>query len=396
MSRFTGVLAASLIALGLGGCDDDAPERSRDTGVAIYGDPRARIAREDLERGRMDPSWRRVVQLDTLPDGETGTNPESWEDISPRAVNSVATYLPLHGDVAGPSVLRVQVLLDRALFSPGIIDGRWGKNTEKAVYWLQQREGLRRTGRVDQATFQRLRELGGTPPELIRVHALTAEDVSGPFITIPEDIYEQADLRCMCFESLAEKLGEMFHTSPALLEQLNPGVDLNAVGAGDRIAVPHVRDAAAPAAGTVDRLVISDGGFYLHAVDAEGRILYHFPTTLGSSYSPSPTGDYRVTGTAQDPNWHYQPDLLEGIPDDEEDALIPAGPNNAVGVVWMQLSKPHYGIHGTNAPETIGYATSNGCVRLTNWDARFLSERITQGVLVEFRDVDNPGGVSED
>lgn len=409
MRRLNGVLGAFLITLGLSGCGGDASEQSDGgeanaaaaespggTGVAIYGDPRARIAQADLERGRMDPSWRRVVQLDTLPGGDTGTNPEKWEDISPRSVNSVATHLPLHGDIAGPSVLRVQVLLDRALFSPGIIDGRWGKNTEKAVYWLQQREGLRRTGHVDQATFERLRELAGNPPELVRMHALTVEDVSGPFITIPEDIYEQAELSCMCFESLSEKLGEMFHTSPALLEKLNPGVDLNAVGAGDRIAVPNVRDGAAPAAGTVDRLVISDGGFYLHAVDSAGRILYHFPTTLGSSYSPSPTGEYRVTGIAQDPNWHYQPDLLEGIPDDEEDALIPAGPNNAVGVVWMQLSKPHYGIHGTNAPETIGYTTSNGCVRLTNWDARFLSERIQQGVPVEFRDVDNPAGASED
>lgn len=408
MRRLNGVLGSFLITFAAAACGGDASERPdgdvnaaaaespAGTGVAVYGDPRARIAQEDLERGRMDPSWRRVVQLDTLPGGETGTNPESWEDISPRSVNSVATYLPLHGDVAGPSVLRVQVLLDRALFSPGIIDGRWGKNTEKAVYWLQQREGLSRTGHVDQATFQRLRELAGNPPELVRMHALTEEDVSGPFITIPEDIYEQAELSCMCFESLSEKLGEMFHTSPALLEKLNPGVDLNAVGAGDRIAVPNVRDGAAPATGTVDRLVISDGGFYLHAVDSAGRILYHFPTTLGSSYSPSPTGEYRVTGIAQDPNWHYQPDLLEGIPDDEEDALIPAGPNNAVGVVWMQLSKPHYGIHGTNAPETIGYTTSNGCVRLTNWDARFLSERIQQGVPVEFRDVDNPAGASED
>ncbi|MGH7464156.1 MAG: L,D-transpeptidase family protein, partial [Longimicrobiales bacterium] len=325
------------------------------------------------------------------------------------SVNSGPAALPVYGDVAGPTVMRVQVLLDRALFSPGIVDGRWGRNTEKAVYWLQRREGLRPTGHVDRATWQRLQQLGGQPSQLVHTRRLTADDVAGPFVTLPDEYYDRRNIECQCYESLAEKLAERHHTTEALLRILNPDVDLNTVTAGTRLNVPAVeraapegfgvaaadtRDSAARSgqspqygAGAIARIVISDGGRYLHALDASGRILYHFPATLGSAYSPSPTGDYRVTNTAHDPTWHYQPDLLAGVSDDEPDAVLPPGPNNAVGVVWMQLSRPHYGIHGTSAPETIGYATSNGCVRLTNWDAEFLGQRVEPGTPVEFRDI---------
>lgn len=400
--KHTQILCLCVLVLVAGcGAEDDggAADAARATPVAgdrpagaqVYGDPNVQLTSEELERGRMDPGWRSVVQIDSANAG-SGSNPEKWEDISAQAVNQNPMHLPLAGDVAGPSVLRTQILLDRALFSPGVMDGRWGKNTEKAVYWFQRREGLRANGQVDEATFQRLQQAAGAPQQLIREHALSAKDVEGPFLEIPEDIYEKAQLECMCYESLREKLGELFHATPELLEQLNPGVELNALKAGDRIQVPQVRANDAAPSGKPERLVISDGGFYLHALDAQGRVLYHFPTTLGSDYAPSPSGDFKIVGIAQDPTWHYQPGLLTGVPDEEEDAVIPPGPNNAVGVVWMELSKPHYGIHGTSAPETIGYTTSHGCVRLTNWDARFLSQQIAQGIPVEFRDVDNRGG----
>ena len=370
---------------------------------------------EDLERGRMDPSWRRYVQLDTLSPPDSVGNLEQWEEITAQALNSGRTPLPLSGDIAGPSVARLQILLDRALFSPGLVDGRWGKNTEKAVYWLQKREGLPATGRVDRQTFERLVELAGSPQQIARTHQLTADDVAGPFVEIPEDIYAKAELECLCYTSVSEKVAELFHTSPELLAQLNPGVDLDQLAAGTELEVPNVRgdyaalerlntlaaqegnvspdsllggsspDIAPAPTQTVARIVISDGGHYVHALDASGRILYHFPSTLGSDYAPSPTGDYRVTSVTYNPWWHYQPALLTGVPDHEEDARIPPGPNNAVGIVWMDLSKPHYGIHGTSAPETIGYATSHGCVRLTNWDAWFLSQRVSPETPVEFR-----------
>lgn len=345
----------------------------------------ARLDPAEIERGRLDPAWRRIVAGDTaahaMPEMVSG---ETLARISATTVNEGPMVLPLHGEVQGPSVLRTQILLDRALFSPGVIDGRWGKNTEKALYWFQHREGLPESGHLDAATFERLILRAGGPTELITHHVVTSEDVEGPFVTIPDDVYEKADLECTCYENLAEKLGERYHVDPELLEILNPGVDISSLLAGDSLQLPIVRDPNAARGIEIDRLRISADGFHLHAVDSAGRILLHFPTTLGSSFDPSPEGSHRVTRITHDPYWHYQPTILAHVDSSEPEAMVPPGPNNAVGEVWMALSVPHYGIHGTASPETIGYTTSAGCVRLTNWDARFLSERIRPEVPVEF------------
>lgn len=386
----------------LSGCRDEprqqtgqtaAPSLSVDSVVAVLGPAEHPIPAEELERGRLDPSWKAVVQLDSASPSRAARSPERWEDISAETANRGPMYLPVAGDVAGPSVLRVQTLLDRAFFSPGILDGRWGKNVEKAVYWVQRREGLRATGQVDSATFARLVRLAGNPPEIVRRHRLTEEDVRGPFLPMPEEIYEAHRLRCTCYESLSEKLGERFHTSPELLARLNPGVDLDALVAGREIRVPAVRDSSARAEASVAEIVVSVRGHYLHARDADGRILYHFPTTLGSGYNPGEGTAQRVMGIAPNPWWNLQPRLLHVGDPTRPDVRIPPGPNSAVGNMWIDLSKPHYGIHGTAEPQTIGYAVSSGCVRLTNWDARFLGSRIRRGVPVRFRDI--PPGQQE-
>jgi lipoprotein-anchoring transpeptidase ErfK/SrfK len=383
-----GPLLATLFSLaaGCGGDRADAPDHNaRPAGVATgwgYDD----ISDEDVERGRRDPAWRAVVQVAQDTTGEAAAWPETREGITREAVNGGPMHLPVRGDADGPSVLRVQVLLDRALFAPGIIDGGWGKNSEKAVYWFQTREGLPATGTVDRRTFERLVEIAGNPQEIIVAHTLTADDVEGPFVKIPSDIYEHARLDCSCYESLREKLGERFHIDPAVLEQLNPGVELNGLSAGDLLHVPLLRDENAAINARIARIVVSANGHFVHAVDDQNRVVLHFPSTLGSSYDPSPDGQFEVTSITHDPWWHYQPAILEHVDSSEEDARIPPGPNSAVGVVWMALSKPHYGIHGTSRPQTIGYATSAGCVRLTNWDARFLARRIESGVAVVFRD----------
>lgn len=353
---------------------------------SIFGDPRQQLSAQQLEQGRLDRGWQRYVQLDSSAAGDGAEWTERWEDISTESLRDTPMMLPIGGDAAGPSVARLQIALDRALFSPGIIDGRWGKNTEKALYWFQQREGLPTTGVLDQATWEQLQQVAGGGA-FTRSYAVSNGDLSGPFVRIPEDIYEKAELDCMCYESLSEMLAERFHTSPAVLARLNPQVNLDALSAGQAISVPAVRDSLGPALGQVDRLQISDGGYYLHALDANGRILAHFPATLGAEYDPSPQGRFTVTAIAQNPTWHYQPSILSSVDSSDPEAMIQAGPNNAVGVVWMQLSEPHFGIHGTNAPESIGYTTSHGCVRLTNWDARYLSHQIEAGVDVEFRDV---------
>jgi lipoprotein-anchoring transpeptidase ErfK/SrfK len=396
MNRIT-FAGGAILLLGVAACDSPPPEAPPAEPATVEAPPREavqvaydtrdRLSAEELERQRLEMEWMEVVDLDDPgPDGPP--SPERWDDIDPASVNTGPTHLPLHGDVAGPSVLRVQILLNRALFSPGIMDGRWGRNTAGALYWFQRRHGLRATARVDSATFSRLTEEAGRPGRLVVSHSLTADDVAGPFVEIPEDIYEHAKLECSCYESLEEKLSERFHATPDLLRKLNPGVDLNALRAGQTLEVPNVRGRDSRARGNAARLVVSGRGRYVQALDDQGEILYHFPSTLGARYSPSPQGDFRVTAVARDPDWLYQPRLLHGVDDEDEEAIIPPGPNLAVGTVWMALNKPHYGIHGTHAPETIGYATSNGCVRLTNWDAEFLASHVRPGTPVEFRDVE--------
>jgi lipoprotein-anchoring transpeptidase ErfK/SrfK len=306
--------------------------------------------------------------------------PESFEDIAAGAVNH-PVRLPLSS--AGPSVLRVQVLLDRAGFSPGILDARWGKNTEKALYWFQASRGLEATGTADTATIAALERAGGGGAAAITSYALAADDLEGPFVDIPEDIYARAELPCQCYESVMEKLTERFHVDPEVLEQLNPGLEPERLATGTRLWVPAVEerfDAGRPIA----RVVVSKQGFYTQALDADGAILYHFPSTLGAGYDPSPAGRLRVAAIIFDPHYHYQPDLFHEVPDDEPEAILAAGPNSPVGVVWIALSRAHYGIHGTAEPQTIGYVTSHGCVRLTNWDARYLAERVRKGVPVVF------------
>lgn len=394
-------------------------DENASTDVEPYGDDE-NLSPEQVEQGRLDQDWKKFVQLDAPTEKPQTKNTEKWEDVTPEKVNNQKQYTPLFGDVAGPSVFRAQILLDRTNFSPGIIDAKWGKNTEKAIYWLQKSENLPANGQVDQKTYQRLIELAGNPDKLVTERKLSEKDVAGEFKKIPGDVYEKAKMDCMCYESLEEKLSEMFHSSPALLAQLNPKVSLKELKAGDTIFVPNLnnplvldKNSKAEKSGDsneqnsnvsnantsnnstneIVRIIVSDGGHYVHGVDSQGKIIVHYPSTLGSEYNPSPSGEYKINSITRNPWWHYQPELLnEG---GGKSARIPPGPNNAVGLIWMDLSKPHFGIHGTSAPETIGYATSHGCIRLTNWDALDLGGRIEKGIPVEFRDTANRSDDSE-
>ncbi|MBI4409122.1 MAG: murein L,D-transpeptidase [Gemmatimonadetes bacterium] len=357
-----------------------------------------------IERERTEASWRRSAERDRAarggaPDGASQNagdpegdgavlqpaaardEPETLAHITAAAVNA-PPRLPLRGG-SGPSVLRIQILLDRVSFSPGILDGYWGKNTEKAVYWFQHAHGLEPTGRVDDATYARLRELA-EDGEPVMLYGLSADDLRGPFVSIPRDIYAQAGLRCLCYESPLELVSERFHSTPELVAQLNPGVDLGRLEEGRTLWVPNA-DEAPPPAGRVARIVVSRRGFYTHALDAVGRILFHFPSTLGSRYDPSPDGRTRVVGIVRNPHFHYQPKLFSEVPDHMPEAMLQPGPNSPVGVVWIALSKRHYGIHGTREPRSIGYTSSHGCVRLTNWDARLLARHAAKRTPVEFR-----------
>ncbi|MFN3596020.1 MAG: L,D-transpeptidase family protein [Rubricoccaceae bacterium] len=349
-----------------------------------------------LAAQRSARDWRRALyadsmQVDTLAASQAqAAFRERADAIRPEAFRAgFRPTLPIGGDVAGPSVLAVQILLDRAGFSPGPLDGAWGSNAEKAAFWFQRNEDLPATGVVDAATFERLVERAGRPAAYTTTYRLTEDDLDREFKALPSDVYERAKLRELGYESIAEMLGERFHAAPALLRQLNPGRDLNALKAGDEVTVPATGDRPER---RVERLVVSGQGRYLHALGPDGRIAYHFPATLGAGYDPSPEGELEITSVTERPWWHYQPRILARVPDDRPEARLPPGPNNDVGLVWMALSEPHYGIHGTKSPETIGYAASAGCVRLTNWDALALAARVGEGTPVRFRDIEGRSG----
>ena len=361
----------------------------------------AGLTREEMERQRFSEEWRTLrsfVEAKTVPArGEAELDPaltfiadsafnENLKDIVPATFEATPIRVPIDGDVSGPSVLKAQILLDRISYSVGAIDGRWGKNSEIAVYWFQQQNGIAPSGIIDEETYRAIARAAGGGATLVR-HQLTEEDVKGPFVEIPEDVYEQERLDCMCYESVAEKVAEKFHTTPGLLEILNPGVDLRQLPAGQTIVAPNVRQPV-PENATKDiaRIAISIKGNYFHGHDESGNILFHAPTTLGSKYDPSPTETLKTVRTAFYPEFKYQPKLFAEVPDDEPEAYLPPGSNSPVGVVWIALSKPHYGIHGTSDPVSIGYAASHGCVRLTNWDAMDVARRTPDGTKVQFFD----------
>ena len=360
---------------------------------------------EEIERERFNTEWRklrsfeeaaarrRAAQARTpapsasdlvfVNDPKFG---ETLRGLQPAAIATMPIRIPIRGDVSGPSVLKAQILLDRANYSVGPIDGRWGKNSAIAVYWFHEQHGLEPTGDVDEATFRAIAAAAGGGPA-IASYTITADDTKGPFVRIPEDVYEQAKLDCLCYESRAEKLAEKFHTTVETLELLNPEVRATDLRAGQTILAPAVR-APAPESAPKDiaRIAISIKGNYFHGHDASGNIVFHAPTTVGSKYDPSPSETLKTAKTAFNPHFKYQPKLFSEVPDDAPEADLESGPNSPVGLVWIALSKPHYGIHGTGDPESIGYASSHGCVRLTNWDALDVARRTAEGTRVDFVD----------
>jgi lipoprotein-anchoring transpeptidase ErfK/SrfK len=299
--------------------------------------------------------------------------------LAPAAVNRAVSGAVSAGSPRA-AVARLQILLDRAGTTPGAIDGGWGENTTKAIAAFQARAGLPVTGKADRGTVRALERRDRA--KTIVERELTRDDVEGPFAELPDDVYAQAELDCLCYESLTEKLAERFHTTPAFLAALNPGRELDGLSAGDRLHVPAV-DRQVPQA-RIDRLVVHKKGGFLRALDRDGAVLLHFPVTVGASFSESPDGTYEIKAIARNPGFHFKPAILESVDDSLEDAHLPPGPNSPVGAVWIALTKPTFGIHGTDAPETIGYASSNGCVRMTNWDALFLAEHVREELRVDF------------
>jgi lipoprotein-anchoring transpeptidase ErfK/SrfK len=277
-----------------------------------------------------------------------------------------------------PAMVRAQILLDRTRFSPGIIDGLGGENTRQAIAAFQEAHDLEATGELNAEVFDRL--TSGDGGRVLSDYTLTNADVGGPFIgEVPEDMQALGELETVGYADAREALAEKFHMSEALLDALNPGVDFGR--AGQTIVVASTGQDQLD--GEVARIVVNKAESSVRAFNADGDLLAFYPATIGSGETPSPSGTHTVTAVAPEPNYTYDPSRLSSSSGGSA-VVIPAGPNNPVGSVWIDLSRDTYGIHGTPDPAEIGKTASSGCVRLTNWDAEQLAGAVEQGVEVEF------------
>jgi lipoprotein-anchoring transpeptidase ErfK/SrfK len=296
--------------------------------------------------------------------------PAAW---TAEQVNDAATMDEVRPGLHGAATLRAQILLDRAHFSPGEIDAGFGTNLRRAIAGYQAANGLDANGTVDAATWKSL-DADGAPA--LTQYTLTDADVAGPFVIVPSDMMEKSKLPALGYSSVLEEIGERFHASPQLLQRLNPQAAFSQ--AGEILVVPSVA-ASAPLANAA-KVVVARGDSTVSIVDASGRKLAQFPASTGSDHDPLPIGEWKIKGILRDPVFHYDPSLFWDADAKQAKATIPAGPNNPVGVVWLDLSKPHYGIHGTPEPSKIGKTQSHGCIRLTNWDALTLAQSVTAGM----------------
>lgn len=288
----------------------------------------------------------------------------------------------------GMEGLALQVALDRAGFSPGVLDGRPGRNTREALGRFQQARGLTASGTLDEATRE---ALGGPAPTV--TYTLTAEDLAGPYVArIPDDMMEKRTLEALAYTSVAEMLAERFHTTPQLLARLNPKM---AWKAGQTLQVPNVdpfvppaqtetRKVNPPAADQTADVRVSKASGVLTVRGTDGAVLFSAPVTSGSEHDPLPLGTWKVTAVYLRPVFNYNPDLFWDADPSHGKAKLPAGPNNPVGLVWIDLDKEHYGLHGTPEPSRIGVSQSHGCVRLTNWDALKVASLVKTGTPVIF------------
>ena len=330
------------------------------------------VTPQDVERQELPDTFSEPADendMAALP-AEEETNPQR-QTILPPAMTVTRK--------SSAEITALQVFLDREGFSPGVIDGKMGSNVTKAIEAWQQATGETLDPNNTDDILERLRLSGGLP---ITSYTITAADAAGPYVaSIPEDYAHKAVLPHLSFTSTTEMLGEKFHMDEAYLRELNPGVDFTVPGSTIKVINPGETKK-----GKVARIVADKVRKQVFAYDDAGSLIAAYPATIGSSDTPSPSGTVQVDRIAFDPGYTYNPKINFKQGENDKVLTLQPGPNGPVGTMWIALSKPTYGIHGTPEPSKIGKTQSHGCVRLTNWDAQELGKMVSVGTVVEFLD----------
>jgi lipoprotein-anchoring transpeptidase ErfK/SrfK len=306
--------------------------------------------------------------------------PAAAQELTLESVNKAEFSAKAKG-AAKPAIIKAQVLLDRARFSPGAIDGRMGENLRKAIAAFQRANGLKDSGRLDEETWKKLAETSSEP--VLKEHTISQDDVKGPFIDKIPDFEKQADLKSLGYTSPREKLAETFHMDEDLLQSLNSKKPFDKAGTVIVVAAvdeePRKGDKSRVAKVEVDKKLQA-----VRAVDKEGKLVAFYPATIGSQEKPAPSGTFEVRAVAENPTYTYNPEYkFQGVKSDKPFKIAP-GPNNPVGSVWIDITKESYGIHGTPEPDKVSKSYSHGCVRLTNWDVEELARMVEKGTQVTF------------